>query len=67
MKFKELKKKAPEDLRKEMDTAVFDLLRFNAQVATGGIGKDSGKIRVLKRKIARIKTLERSAKKITEE
>ena len=60
MKYDELKKKAPDDLKKEMDSAVFDLLRLNAMVATGGIGKDSGKIRELKRKVARIKTLQRT-------
>jgi large subunit ribosomal protein L29 len=59
MKFDDLKKKTPDDLRKELDSITFDLMRYNAQVATGGAGKDSGKIRELKRTIARIKTLQR--------
>lgn len=58
MKFKELTKKTPEELQKQVDEAEFDLLRYNAQVATGGAGKDSGKIREMKRTIARIKTLQ---------
>lgn len=61
MKFKELKKNA--DLNKELDATVLELMRYNAQVATGGAGKDSGKIRELKRKIARIKTLQSEVKK----
>ena len=59
MKFEELKKKTPDDIRKEFDVITFELMRYNAQVATGGAGKDSGKIRELKRTIARIKTLQR--------
>jgi large subunit ribosomal protein L29 len=58
MKFQELTKKTPEDLQRQMNDAEFDLMRFNAQVATGGAGKDSGKIRELKKTIARIKTLQ---------
>jgi ribosomal protein L29 len=59
MKFNELIKKTPEDLNRELSSAEFDLMRYNAQVATGGAGKDSGKIRELKKRIARIKMLQR--------
>jgi large subunit ribosomal protein L29 len=58
MKFDELKKKSAEDLKKEIDATQVELMRFNAQVATGGAGKDAGRIRELKKKIARIKTLQ---------
>lgn len=58
MKFNDLKKKTPEDLRRELDTSVVELMRYNAMVATGGIGKDAGKIKEIKRTIARIKTLQ---------
>ena len=58
MKFEELTKKTPADLQRELDSAQFDLMRFNAQVATGGAGKDAGKIREIKKTIARIKTLQ---------
>jgi large subunit ribosomal protein L29 len=58
MKFKELQKKSPADLQKDLDSAQFELMRYNAQVATGGAGKDTGKIRQFKKTIARIKTLQ---------
>jgi ribosomal protein L29 len=58
MKFDELKKKSPEELKKELDTASFDMMRYSAMVATGSIGKDVGKVQQLKKKIARIKTLQ---------
>jgi large subunit ribosomal protein L29 len=58
MKFEELTKKTPADLRKELDTAEFDLMRLGGMVQTGGVGKDSGKIKELKKTIARIKTLQ---------
>lgn len=59
MKYDELKKKTAADLQKELDAAQFDLMRLGALVQTGGVGKDSGKIRELKRTIARIKTLQK--------
>lgn len=58
MKFADLKKKTPDELNKELDATALDLLRYNAKVATGGIGKESGKVRELRRKVARIKTLQ---------
>jgi large subunit ribosomal protein L29 len=58
MKFDELKKKTPEDLNKELDSIQLELMRYNAQIATGGAGKETGKVRQLKRTIARIKTLQ---------
>jgi ribosomal protein L29 len=63
MKFKELQKKTGDELRKELDNTTIELLRFRAHVATGGAGKDAGKIRGLRRKIARIKTLNAQPKK----
>ena len=62
MKFSELKKKTAEDLRKEEERIVIDLLRLRGQIATGGAGKDAGKVRALKRAIARIRTLNDSKK-----
>jgi large subunit ribosomal protein L29 len=63
MKFDELKKKTPEELKKELDAATFEMMRYNAQVATGGAGKDVGKVKELKKKVARIKTLQNSQSK----
>ena len=57
MKFTELKKKTAQDLRKEEGSIAFDLLRLRGQIATGGAGKDAGKVRSLKRTLARIKTI----------
>jgi large subunit ribosomal protein L29 len=65
MKFNELKKKTATDLNKEIDATQFELMRLGAQVATGGAGKDAGRIRELKRKIARIKTLQTSEARST--
>ena len=62
MKYQELKKKPAADLQKELDTAQFELRRLGGMVQTGGVGKDSGRIRELKRKIARIKTLQAEGK-----
>ncbi|MBR9700848.1 50S ribosomal protein L29 [Candidatus Woesearchaeota archaeon] len=59
MKFKDLQKKSPEDLKKELEKYKMDLMKYRAQVATGGAGKDAGKIREIKRTIARIMTLNR--------
>jgi ribosomal protein L29 len=59
MKFADLKKKSADELNKELDTADLDLMRFNAKVATAGIGKESGRVRETRRKIARIKTIQR--------
>jgi ribosomal protein L29 len=59
MKFKDLQKKTPEELKKELDTAMFEMMRYNALVATGGgAGKEVGKIKQQKKTIARIKTLQ---------
>ena len=57
MKFNDLKKKSADDLKKELETRQSELLRFKAQIGTGAAGKDSGKIRDIKRTIARIHTL----------
>ena len=58
MKFQDIKKKNPIELVKELETIEFDLMRYNAKVATNSIGKDSGKVKELKKDIARIKTLQ---------
>ena len=58
MKFTELQKKSKDDLLKEIDRIELELMRYRAQVATGGAGKDAGKISQLKRTIARIKTIQ---------
>jgi ribosomal protein L29 len=56
----DLVKKTPEELEKELAKAHEELLKLNAQVATGGAAKEAGKIVMLKRKVARIRTLQNS-------
>ena len=56
MKYNELLKKSPEDLAKLEQENSIELMKYHAQAATGAAGKESGKIRQLKREIARIKT-----------
>ena len=54
----QLTKKTPDELQKELTGARLELLKLNAQVATGGAAKEAGKITMLKKKVARIKTLQ---------
>ena len=63
MKFAELTKKSAEELTKlEQDLRV-ELMKYVAQSASGAAGKESGKIRQIKRDIARIKTAQGGAQK----
>lgn len=55
----DLVKKAPEELMKELAKARMELLKLNAQVATGGAVKEAGKIRMLRKRVARIMTLQK--------
>ncbi|MBS3147868.1 50S ribosomal protein L29 [Candidatus Woesearchaeota archaeon] len=57
MKAKELRTLSPQDLQQKMQEMYKELMKDNAQVATGTIPKSPGKIRNQKRTIARIKTL----------
>ncbi len=58
----ELAKRSPDELRKELEKARMELIKLNAQVATGGAAKEAGKITQLKRRVARIKTIQREVK-----
>ena len=55
MKYAELIKKSPEELAKLEQEQAIELMKFQAQAATGAAGKESGKITQIKRDIARIK------------
>ena len=57
MKAKELKALAVNDLNSKMEELYKDLMKDNAQISTGTIPKNPGKIRLAKKTIARIKTL----------
>ncbi|MBR9702463.1 50S ribosomal protein L29 [Candidatus Woesearchaeota archaeon] len=63
MKYAELTKKSPEELAKLADQFRVDLMKYQAQAATGAPGKESGKIRAIKRDIARVKMAQGGASK----
>ena len=55
----ELKKKTAAELTKELAAVRLELIKLNAQVNTGAASKEAGKIRGLRKKVARILTIER--------
>lgn len=57
MKFKDIKSMANEELGEKMKQLRMELVKANAQVATGTVPKNSGQIRQSKKAIAKIKTL----------
>jgi ribosomal protein L29 len=57
MKFKELKAMPAEELKIKLNDIQKDLIKDNAQVATGTIPKNPSRIRLAKKSIARIKML----------
>jgi ribosomal protein L29 len=57
MKFKELQSMSKEDLGEKLKQLRMDLIKSNAQVATGTTPKNSGQIKVTKKTIAKIKTI----------
>ncbi len=58
MKFKELQQKSKEELEKITVETKLELMKERAQVASGAMAKSPGKIKQLKKTIARIKQLE---------
>ena len=64
MKIKELRQNSEEDLRKKKDELRKELIKLNAQVATGTTPKSPGQIKDIKKTVARIETvLQNKAKK----
>ena len=57
MKVKELRALGEPELKNKMTELYKELMKDNAQVATGTIPKNPGKLRLAKKTIARIKTL----------
>lgn len=58
----ELKKKSPEELEKELVAARLEMVKLKAQLATGAASKEVGKLTNLKKKVARIKTVQAASK-----
>ncbi|MFH1506419.1 MAG: 50S ribosomal protein L29 [archaeon] len=54
MKYKELEAMTEKDLDKKLEEVQLELMKLNAQVATGTTPKSPGQIRQLKKTIARI-------------
>ncbi len=57
-RYVELKKKTSSELEKELATTKLELIKISAQLSTGAAAKEAGKLRTLKKKVARIKTLQ---------
>ena len=57
MKTKELRSMSEKDLQSKLEDLRKDLIKENAQVATGTTPKSPGKIRNIKKTIARILTI----------
>ncbi|MBT3405707.1 50S ribosomal protein L29 [Candidatus Woesearchaeota archaeon] len=56
MKNKDIRSKGEEELTGKMEEMRLELIKLNAQVATGTTPKKPGQIKQLKKTIARIKT-----------
>ena len=57
MKFKELKIMGKAELNEKMKQLEMDLIKANAQVATGTTPKSPGQLKQIKKTIARIKSI----------
>lgn len=57
MKNKEIKNLPETELNKKIEELRHELIKVNAQVATGTTPKNPGQIKQMKRSIARIKTI----------
>ena len=62
MKFKELQSMSETELQDKMKELKMDLIKANAQVATGTIPKNPGQVRQTKKTIAKIKSILNKAK-----
>ncbi|MBN1645055.1 50S ribosomal protein L29 [Candidatus Woesearchaeota archaeon] len=57
MKFKDLKSMPAAELKEKMAQLMLELTKERAQIATGTVPKNPGKVKVTRKTIARIKTL----------
>jgi len=68
MKFKELSQLSKEELQKKLKELELELIKLNAQVATGTPPKNAGQLRRLKKDLARIMLLKSlNEKKVTQQ
>ncbi|MBS3155420.1 50S ribosomal protein L29 [Candidatus Woesearchaeota archaeon] len=64
MKFKELKKMDKNGLETKIVDLRKDLMKLNAQVATGTTPENPGRIRVIKKTLAKIYTIQNEKKEV---
>lgn len=57
MKIKDLRGLTESDLKAKLEELYKELMKENAQVATGTVPKNPGKLKVAKKTIARIRTI----------
>ena len=58
MKFKELQALSKDELEKKMHELRISLMKENAQIAIGTTPKNPGQVSIMKKTIAKIKTLQ---------
>ena len=66
MRIKEIRKLSDENLEKRLKELKLELLKERGNIEMGGNIKNPGKIKVIRRDIARILTLKKEKKKINE-
>jgi len=66
LKIREMRKLSPEDSDKRLNELKLELLKERGNVEMGGNVKNPGKIKVIRRDIARILTLKREKEKRNE-
>ena len=66
MKIKEMRKLKDEDIEKKLNGLKLELLKERGNIEMGGNVKNPGKIKVIRRDIARILTLKREKEKRNE-
>ena len=66
MKIKEMRKLKDEDLEKKLNELKLELLKERGNIEMGGNVKNPGKIKIIRRDIARILTLKREKEKRNE-
>lgn len=57
MKKKDLKKTNPAELKKKLEELRKDIMKYNSQISTGTPSENPGRIKSVKKTIARIKTI----------
>lgn len=66
LRIKDLRKQSDEDLEKRLNQLKLELLKERGNIEMGGNIKNPGKIKIMRRDIARILTLKKEKKKINE-